>query len=106
MDIYKINLSFGESLHFAADLSEASATIYHVDDDTLEIGEPTQYQTADARHDETEAAWLILESCGRDYWLDPSAEITEVDDEEWIAGMRREEYIRSLIDSVETVETV
>ncbi len=68
--IYTASLSFEPNFRFAANLAEASATIYLVDED----GElsPTQYQTADARHSVTEALRLALSACGEDYYVDPS----------------------------------
>ena len=71
--IYKAQLSFGE-FKFAADLVEASATIYNVDDE----GElsPTQYQTADARHRVREALRLALQACGSDYYANPLSELS------------------------------
>lgn len=54
---------------FAANLSQANAPICLIDDD----GETTrtQYQTADARHDEHSALKLALHACGRDYFAEP-----------------------------------
>jgi hypothetical protein len=75
--IYTANLSFGK-FRFAADLTQASAPIYLVDDD----GElsSTQYQTADARHRERNALRLALQACGSEYYANPDSE--ESDEEQ------------------------
>lgn len=74
MTIYAITTSWGEKVHFAADLTQASAPICNVDDETLEIGSSTQYQTADARHDADEAARLYVGLLGRDWYGDPDSD--------------------------------
>jgi hypothetical protein len=56
---------------------------------------------ADARHSPERAARLLLEYFGRDYWCDPDC--VEEDDEgnETFDGMTKDEYLDSLIVSVE-----
>lgn len=91
MNIYQIKTTWGDKVHFAADLSQASAPICDVDDDTLEFGRSTQYQTADARHNLDEAARLYMSTLGRDFYADPS---TDQDDDE---------AIEAAIESVEEI---
>jgi hypothetical protein len=104
MTIYRAKTTFG-SFRFEANLSEASAPIRSLPDspdDEETAGFPTPYQTADARHSETEAARLLLDYFGSEYWLDPTVEVTETDDGETLyAGMLREDYVRSLLVSVD-----
>lgn len=69
--IYTVQLPF-DKFRFSADLAEASAQIRVVgtaDDTDEDWG--TQYQTADARHRETDAARLALRACGREYFAAP-----------------------------------
>jgi hypothetical protein len=56
-NIYRAELSDGQTIRFQADLSEASAPILVEDCDGNWCH--TQYQTADARHDAEEAALLV-----------------------------------------------
>ena len=92
MDIYVVTTTFGE-FRFAANLAEASASIYSVDDedeaDSLDMVTP--FRTADARHDPFEAAVLLMGYYGADYYLNPD------DDDD---NLDHEEYIRSKILSV------
>lgn len=88
---YIIDLGF-DTVIMHADLAQASAPIeYEVDGEVF----ATQYQTADARHREWDAAVLVVACLGRDYWLDPSADAPEDEDA----------YIHDLIRSVD-VENV
>lgn len=82
--IYAISTTFGETVHFAADLTQASAPISDVDDETLEIGSSTQYQTADARHDLQTAAELYISTLGREWFAAPD---DDRDDHEIIADV-------------------
>lgn len=66
---YSLDLGF-DTLRFTADLSQASAPICYLDGDGAEVSTP--YQTADARHDASRAARLLLEHFGRDYYAEPS----------------------------------
>lgn len=96
--IYTCRTTFG-TFRFEADLTQAAAPIRslpdHDDDDT--DGFSTPFQTADARHDAREAAKLLIRYFGRDYWLDPTAEV----EDGMINGMPEDDYIDSLIVSVE-----
>lgn len=90
---YRVNLSFGD-FHFRADLTEASAPIFDVGVDGEDIATP--FQTADARHREHEAAKLILESNGPEFYLPEG-----VDEEEALAGYPTlDEYLNSVIVSI------
>jgi hypothetical protein len=102
MTIYLAKTTFG-SFRFAANLAEASAPIRSLPDrGEDEPGDfPTPYQTADARHDPVRAARLCLEYFGRDYWCDPSAVEEDSAGNETFDGMSKDDYLDSLIVSVE-----
>ncbi len=93
MTIYKVKLTFDTFL-FEADLSQASAPIRYAERDQ-ETGElvyqATPYQTADAGHDATTAAVLMVRWMGTDYYLEPGEEV----------GDDLDEYIRQMIVSVD-----
>lgn len=75
MDELTIQMPWGESLTIEVDLTEASAPIRYLPcDDEPEVWCSTQYQTADAQHDATQAAMLVVESMGRDWYADPNDE--------------------------------
>ena len=78
---YRVDLGF-ETISFSADLAQASAPIRIVTEDGTQT---TQYQTADARHDEWKAAVLVVREMGRDFWFDPSDPEPE-DDSAYIMG--------------------
>ncbi len=56
---YKVQMRRGDDFCFAADLTEASATIYLMDDEGEETS--TQWQTADASHRVRDAAELLAD---------------------------------------------
>lgn len=89
MTRYRWSLPF-EVFEFEADLDQASATIYTVDEDGQLV--PTQYQTADAGHDAREALRLCLEACGPAYWHPDGG------------GDDEEEVLADLVDSAGLVE--
>jgi hypothetical protein len=104
MTIYTVKLKF-DTFSFDANLSEASSIIRLVNDERDEYGnityQATQYQTADARHRADEAALLVLEWLGNDYWLNPSDEIVEDEHgNETINGKTVDQYLRDLIVSI------
>ena len=71
MTRYTITLP-GDTITMVADLADAAAPIcYETEDGELVW---TQYQTADARHDAHEAAFLLVSLFGPDYYLDPNDE--------------------------------
>lgn len=88
--IYTTELPWGDTFKISADLTQASATIYNVADDGEETA--TQYQTADARHDATEAVMLALSTCGRDYFAQPG---DDRDDDEILAEIREQIEVES-----------
>lgn len=79
---------------FSADLSNAKAPL------RLSDGEggwqSTQYQTADARHDEEQAAILMIRSLGAEWYMEPGQCLDE--------GESEDDYIRSLITGIEVSE--
>lgn len=102
MTIYLARTTFG-TFRFQANLAEASAPIISLPDrgdDTMESF-PTPYQTADARHDADQAARLCLEYFGREYWCDPSVVSEDDDGNETFDSMTKDDYLDSLIVSVE-----
>ncbi len=61
---YTVTLASGETWTLRMDAAQASAPIKHVDDDGEEW--PTQYQTADARHEPRAAAEMLQDGWDRD----------------------------------------
>lgn len=100
MTDYLVKTTFG-SFRFSGDFSQASSNLYSLPDDDAD-GFPTPYQVADARHIPVVAAKLLLEYFGRDYWCDPGC-VVEDDGEETFDGMSKDDYLDSLIVSVEAV---
>jgi hypothetical protein len=70
--LYSARLGF-DTLHFTADLDQASAQI-NIVDSARGDATPTQYQTSDARHRTRDALRLALTACGHDYYVDPSSD--------------------------------
>ena len=97
-DTYVVSLTFGETLEITADFAQASSQIY------LD-GQCTPYQVADTCHCRHRAAVMLIGDMGRDYWLDPDAEIGEDEDgETTYDGLTEEEYIDGLIESIESID--
>lgn len=103
MTNYLVKTTFG-SFRFCADLTRAAAPIYSLPDKGApeDEGFSTPYQTADARHREWDAARLLLEYFGRDYWCDPDCMAIDEDGNETFNGLSQDDYLDSLIVSVET----
>ena len=100
MTTYTIRLNWGDTIQFAANLVEASATIYLIADDGERM--PTQWQTADARHRPEIAARLVLRSLGSDFWASPDvSRDRSADGEPTYGGLTEDAYIDSLIESVD-----
>lgn len=79
MSEYIIDCGF-DRLHVRANLADAAAQIELVTDDGHQS---TGYQTADAHHRVREMAILAVLSCGRDWYVDPSADF-DGDDRHYI----------------------
>jgi hypothetical protein len=102
MTIYLAKTTFG-SFRFKADFAQASCNIYALPDrgnDESEGG-TTPYQVADARHDPARAARMLLEYFGRQYWCDPDCVGEDDDGNETFDGLSKDDYLDSLIVSVE-----
>ena len=103
MTQYFVKTTFG-SFRFQADFVQAACIICSLpdsDDDESE-GSPTPYQVADARHIPEIAARLLLEYYGRAYWCDEDCVDEDEEGNETFNGMSKNDYLRSLIVSVET----
>lgn len=136
MTNYVCKTTFGR-FRFAANFADAASPIESLPDRTDEDsdGFSTPFQAADARHNPHEAARLLLQYFGRDYWCDPSVvddgyavdytddgkaktkifasdeeddaqefaaeHGSEVEEIETFDGMTKEQYLDSLIVSVE-----
>ena len=103
MTQYFVKTTFG-SFRFQADFVQAACNICSLpdSDDAESEGSPTPYQVADARHIPADAAKLLLEYFGRDYWCDPDCVDEDDDGNETFNGMSKDDYLDSLIVSVET----
>lgn len=91
MSVYTTIMPWGDKFSIEADLAQAAATIYTIDEE----GErhATQWQTADARHDERRAIALALQSCGSDYYAEPG---DERNDDEIISSIVNNLEIRNV----------
>ena len=89
MPTYTVTTTFGDSFRFTADFSRADSQLFVLSDDDVpeDDGMPVPYQVADARHDETEAAVLLIKYFGRDWWLDPSTHVEDEDEDDYIRGL-------------------
>jgi len=97
---YTATTTRGDTITFTGDFSQASSPISIVDEDGNEHA--TQWQVADFCHDPERCAVQLVADGGCDYWLSPDAEITEDEDgEELFDGMTEDDYIASLIKSVD-----
>jgi hypothetical protein len=69
---YRVRLTFGSFL-FRADFSQAASSIEvnHDPDEDEDSWGPTPVQVADARHEPEQAARLLVEDCGPDYYARP-----------------------------------
>lgn len=103
MSKYVVTTTFGK-FRFEGDFVQAASPIWSLPDrdGEDEDGFPTPFQVADASHRPYKAALLLLEYFGRDYWCDPDL-LTDEDEEgnETFDGMTQDEYLASLIESVE-----
>ena len=96
--IYTVDLGFDE-LKIKADLANAAAPILYQSHD-LWVG--TGYQTADAGHDITRAAVLIIGTFDDQYWIAPDTKLEKSEDGEWLFdGLDQDDYIERLIVSIE-----
>lgn len=108
MTIYKVKLTFDE-FRFEANLAEASSIIRLVNDERDEYGnltyQATPYQTADARHRSDEAALLVLDWLGYEYWLDDD-DFVDIDSDgnSTINGKTIEKHLRDLIVEISESE--
>jgi len=91
--IYEIKLPFA-IIYIRVDLSRANDTIYvSCCDDINDVPEdnfyPIQYQTADAKHYEINAAMLAVLSMGREWYVNPKdyLVVEEIGDEPYIYGL-------------------
>lgn len=99
---YEVSMTQGFRFYFLADLTEASAPLFLLDDDGSRRATP--WQTADVRHDEREAAALFVGSFGGSYWDDSKVRSCDPAGFPLYDGMTEEAYIDSVIESVEAVE--
>jgi hypothetical protein len=96
--IYTVDLGFDE-VKIKADLANAAAPILRQSHDFW-IG--TGYQTADARHDITRAAVLIIGTFDDQYWIAPDTKLEKSEDGDWLFdGLDQDNYIERLIVSIE-----
>ena len=106
MTIYLVKTTF-DSFRFEADFAEASCGLYTLpdrDETDDQYSFPTPYQVADARHSPHRAAILLLQYFGRSYWCAPGCLEEDEDSNQTFDGMSKDEYLDSLIVSVEAEE--
>lgn len=71
---YSYRMPWGETLRISADLAQASAPIYLPSEEEGEDGMQLPYQTADARHLESEMLRLVVDYLGADFYASPDSE--------------------------------
>ena len=105
MTTYLVKTTLG-SFRFEADFAQAACGLYCLPDrgDGDLEGFPTPYQVADARHSPHRAACLLLQYFGRSYWCAPGCVDEDEDGNQTFHGMSKDDYLNSLIVSVEAEE--